>query len=86
MGKQRKQDSAKLDRILEMTEIINTKVDKQNERIDELQKEVHATKKLVDEMARKNRRNAVIAGGLAGGVGGGLIAIGFELMRMKLGG
>lgn len=82
MGKQRKQDSAKLDRILEMTEIINDKVDKQNKRIDELWVEVHATKKLVDEMSRKNRRNAMIAGGLTGG----LVAVGFELMRLKLGG
>lgn len=82
MGKQRKQDSAKLDRILEMTEIINDKVDKQNKRIDELWAEVHATKKLVDEMRRKNRRNAMIAGGLTGG----LVAVGFELMRLKLGG
>lgn len=82
MGKQSKQDSAKLDRILEMTEIINDKVDKQNKRIDELWAEVHATKKLVDEMSRKNRRNAMIAGGLTGG----LVAVGFELMRLKLGG
>lgn len=82
MSKQRKQDSEKLDRILEMTEIINDKVDQQNQRIDELWREVHATKKLVDEMARKNRKSAVIAGGVTGG----LVAVGFELMRLKLGG
>lgn len=79
---QRKQDSEKLDLILEMAKSIDEKVDKQNKRIDELWAEVHATKKLVDEMARKNRRNAMIAGGLTGG----LVAVGFELMRMKLGG
>ena len=81
-----RKNNQKLDQILALAQSINDKVDKQNERIDALQREVHATKQLVDEMSRKNRRNAVVAGGLAGGVGGGLIAIAFKLMRLKLGG
>ncbi|MCT8547634.1 hypothetical protein Q7Y95_08185 [Glaesserella parasuis] len=80
--KQKQTDSEKLDLILEAVTSANEKIDSQNERIDALQKEVHATKKLVDDMARKNRRDAVIAGS----VGGGLVAIGFELIRLKLGG
>ncbi|MDE3930509.1 hypothetical protein NUQ34_02580 [Glaesserella parasuis] len=80
--KQKQTDSEKLDLILEAVTSANKKIDSQNERIEALQKEVHATKKLVDDMARKNRRDAVIAGG----VGGGLVAIGFELIRLKLGG
>ncbi len=80
--KQKQTDSEKLDLILEAVTSANEKIDSQNERIDALQREVHATKKLVDDMARKNRRDAVIAGG----VGGGLVDIGFELIRLKLGG
>ncbi|AUI66688.1 MULTISPECIES: hypothetical protein [Glaesserella] len=79
--KQKQTDSEKLDLILEAVTSANEKIDSQNERIDALQKEVHATKKLVDDMARKNRRDAVIAGG----VGGGIIAVGFELLRLKFG-
>ncbi|MGX2968790.1 hypothetical protein ACWIVU_00455 [Ursidibacter arcticus] len=75
-------DSEKLDLILSAVTEANEKIDRQNERIDVLQQEVHAMKKLVDEMARKNRRNSVIAGG----VGGGLVALGIELLRLKLGG
>lgn len=79
--KQKQTDSEKLDLILEAVTSANEKIDSQNERIEALQKEVHATKKLVDDMARKNRRDAVIAGG----VGGGIIAVGFELLRLKFG-
>lgn len=79
--KQKQTDSEKLDLILEAVTSANEKIDSQNERIDALQKEVLATKKLVDDMARKNRRDAVIAGG----VGGGIIAVGFELLRLKFG-
>ncbi|MGX3066442.1 hypothetical protein [Ursidibacter arcticus] len=75
-------DSEKLDLILSAVTEANEKIDRQNERIDVLQQEVHAMKKLVDEMARKNRRNSVIAGG----VGGCLVALGIELLRLKLGG
>ena len=75
-------DSEKLDLILSAVTEANEKIDRQNERIDVLQQEVHAMKKLVDEMARKNCRNSVIAGG----VGGGLVALGIELLRLKLGG
>lgn len=80
--KQKQTDSEKLDLILSAVTEANEKIDRQNERIDVLQQEVHAMKKLVDEMARKNRRNSVIAGG----VGGGLVALGIELLRLKLGG
>lgn len=77
-----RKNTQKLDQILALTQSINDKVDKQNERIDELWAEVHATKKMVDEMSRKTRRDSLISGG----IGGGIVAIGFELMRMKLGG
>lgn len=76
----------KLDLILEAVTQANEKIDLQNDRIDQMQTEIHLVKKMVDEMARKNRRNAFVAGIVGGGVGGGLITLGFELMRMKLGG
>lgn len=83
MSRQRKKnDSEKLDQILTLTQAINDKVDKQNERLNGLEKEVKALEKMVSEMARRNRTQSLIAGGLAGGV----VAIGFELIRLKFGG
>lgn len=79
--KQKQTDSEKLDLILGAVSEINHKVDKQNEEIERLYREMQATQRLVNEMARKNRRDAVIAGG----VGGGIVAIGFELLRLKFG-
>ena len=79
--KEKRTDSEKLDLILGAVSEINKKVDKQNEEIEILRREVLKTQRLVDEMARKNRRSALIAGG----IGGGLVTIGFELMRAKLG-
>ena len=73
--------SEKMDLILGAVCEINEKVDKQKEEIEILRREVLKTQRLVDEMARKNRRSAL----LAGGIGGGLVTIGFELMRAKLG-
>lgn len=78
----KKSTEEKLDQILTMTEIINQKVDKQNQELAQLKNEVQALETLVNEMSRKNRRAAVIAGG----VGGGLVALGFELMKLKFGG
>lgn len=75
-------DSEKLDLILSGVAEINHKVDKQNKQLSQLQREVKALEEQVNEMARKNRRAAVIAGG----VGGGLVALGFELMKLKFGG
>lgn len=79
--KEKRTDSEKLDLILGAASEINEKVDKQNEEIEILRREVLKTQRLVDEMARKNRRSALIAGG----IGGGLVTVGFELMRAKLG-
>lgn len=79
--KGKRTDSEKLDLILGAVSEINEKVDKQNEEIEILRREVLKTQRLVDEMARKNRRSALIAGG----IGGGLVTVGFELMRAKLG-
>lgn len=79
--KEKRTDSEKLDLILGAVSEINEKVDEQNEEIEILRREVLKTQRLVDEMARKNRRSALIAGG----IGGGLVTVGFELMRAKLG-
>lgn len=79
--KEKRTDSEKLDLILGAVSEINEKVDKQNEEIEILRREVLKTQRLVDEMVRKNRRSALIAGG----IGGGLVTVGFELMRAKLG-
>lgn len=74
-------DSEKLDLILGAVSEINAKVDKQNEEIEILRREVLKTQRVVEEMSRKNRRSALIAGG----IGGGIVTVGFELMRAKLG-
>ncbi|OOH92190.1 hypothetical protein BMT54_01305 [Pasteurellaceae bacterium 15-036681] len=76
----------KLEQILALAESINEKVDLQNTEIEELRRQVAATNKLVDEMARKHRKQAFTAGLAGGGLGGALIATGFELMRMRFGG
>ncbi len=79
--KQKQTDSEKLDLILGGLNELNDKVDKQNEEIERLHREIQATQRLVNEMARKNRRDSIIAGG----VGGGIVAVGFELLRLKFG-
>lgn len=79
--KQKQTDSEKLDLILGGLTELNGKVDKQNEEIERLHREIQATNRLVNEMATKNRKHALIAGG----VGGGIVAVGFELLRLKFG-
>ncbi|AUI65196.1 MULTISPECIES: hypothetical protein [Glaesserella] len=79
--KQKQTNSEKLDLILGGLNELNDKVDKQNEEIERLHREIQATNRLVNEIAQKNRKQAIIAGG----VGGGLVAVGFELLRMKFG-
>lgn len=75
-------DSEKLDAILTKLDGIDEKVDRQNQELAQLKSEVQCLESLVNEMSRKNRRASVIAGG----VGGGLVALGFELMKLKFGG
>lgn len=79
--KHKQTDSEKLDLILGGLTELNGKVDKQNEEIERLHREIQATNRLVNEMAIKNRKQALIAGG----VGGGIVAVGFELLRLKFG-
>ncbi|MES1136424.1 hypothetical protein HS070_10115 [Mannheimia haemolytica] len=79
--KQKQTDSEKLDLILGGLNELNDKVDKQNEEIERLHREIQATNRLVNEMARKTAVIAVVAGGL----GGGIVAVGFELLRLKFG-
>lgn len=79
--KQKQTDSEKLDLILGGLTELNGKVDKQNEEIERLHREIQATNRLVNEMATKNRKHALIAGC----VGGGIVAVGFELLRLKFG-
>lgn len=78
----RKSTEEKLDQILAITEIINQKVDKQNEELVKIKNDVQALERLVQEMARKNRNTALIAGGISGG----LVAVGIELIRASLAG
>ncbi|WP_439240898.1 hypothetical protein [Lonepinella sp. BR2474] len=79
---QRKSAEEKLDLILQMTEIINDKVDQQNQEIADLQRQIRGLQEDLKSLARRNRYQSLVAGGL----GGGLVAVGFELIRLKLGG
>lgn len=72
----------KLDLILSTTMKIHQKVEQQNQDIAQLRSEMRSLEQLVNEMTKKNRNQAL----LAGGVGGGLVAVGIELIRWKLGG
>ncbi|MGC6245384.1 DNA-binding protein [Pasteurella multocida] len=72
----------KLDAILDKLDGIADKVDKQNKKIADLQKQVQALQADLSEMAKKNRNQALIAGG----IGGGIVAVGIELIRLQFGG
>lgn len=74
--------SEKLDLILSTVNEVNQKVDQQNKELAQLKNEVKVLEQLVNEMAKKNRTQALIAGG----VSGGLVAVGFELIRATLAG
>lgn len=80
--KDKKSINDKVDLILSLTERINDKVDQQNTDIVLLQQQVKALQMDLDDMRQKTRNQAI----LAGGVGGGLVAIGIEFIRLKFGG
>ncbi|WP_341476044.1 hypothetical protein [Caviibacterium pharyngocola] len=77
-----KSTSEKLDVILDKLISIDEKVDKQNEEITKLRREMQSLESQVNEMAKKHKVQALVAGG----IGGGLAAVGFELLRLKFGG
>ncbi len=72
----------KLDELLEITKNINKTVEQQNIEISALRRELASLEELVNKMSRKNRTQALIAGG----IGGSIAAVGFELLRIKFGG
>ena len=72
----------KLDLILSTTMKIHQKVEQQNQDIAQLRSEMRSLEQLVNEMTKKNRNQAL----LAGGIGGGIVAVSIELIRWKLGG
>ena len=78
----KKSINEKVDLILSLTERINDKLDQQNTDIFLLQQQVKALQMDLDDMRQKTRNQAI----LAGGVGGGLVAIGIEFIRLKFGG
>lgn len=72
----------KLDELLSLTREIHHSVTEQETAIVNLRKEMGSLRELIDQMEKRNRKQALLAGGLSGGIA----AIGFELIRMKLGG
>lgn len=72
----------KLDELLLLTRQIHHSVTEQENAILNLRKEMGSLRELIDQMEKRNRKQALLAGGL----GGGIAAVGFELIRMKLGG
>lgn len=72
----------KLDELLSLTRQIHHSVTEQENAILNLRKEMGSLRELIDQMEKRNRKQALLAGGL----GGGIAAVGFELIRMKLGG
>lgn len=80
--KDKKSINEKVDLILSLTERINDKVDQQNTDIVLLQQQVKALQLDLDDMRQKTRNQAILAGGL----GGGIVAVGIELIRLKFGG
>ena len=82
MRPKNKSNSEKLDLIILKLDGIETKVDNQKEEIAELQRQVEMLQEELSVMTAKNRNQALIAGG----VGGGLVAVGIEFLRIKFGG
>ncbi|MDP8079528.1 hypothetical protein [Phocoenobacter skyensis] len=80
--KQLHSNAQKLDQLLELTTAIHQTVEQQNAEISALRRELASLEDLVNKMSRKNRTQALIAGG----IGGGIAAVGFELLRIKFGG
>ncbi|HEH9717260.1 TPA: hypothetical protein SIC70_002165 [Pasteurella multocida] len=82
MNNKNKSVSDKLDAILDKLGGIGDSIDKQNKEIADLQKQVQALQQDLSEIAKKNRNQALIAGG----IGGGIVAVGIELIRLQFGG
>lgn len=82
MRNKSKSTTEKLDLVLLKLDNIDEKVDKQNKEIADLQQQVKELQFNLDELVRKNRNQAL----LAGGIGGGVVALGIELIRLKFGG
>lgn len=82
MSNKNKSVSDKLDAILDKLGGIGDSIDRQNQEIADLQKQVQALQQDLSEMAKKNRNQALIAGG----IGGGIVAVGIELIRLQFGG
>ncbi|HDR0674183.1 TPA: hypothetical protein QBZ70_001444 [Pasteurella multocida] len=82
MNNKNKSVSDKLDAILDKLGGIGDSIDRQNQEIADLQKQVQALQQDLSEMAKKNRNQALIAGG----IGGGIVAVGIELIRLQFGG
>ncbi|HHE3462907.1 TPA: hypothetical protein ACPDI7_002134 [Pasteurella multocida] len=82
MRNKNKSTGEKLDAILDKLDGIGKSIDQQNQEIADLQKQVQALQQDLSEMAKKNRNQALIAGG----IGGGIVAVGIELIRLQFGG
>lgn len=82
MRQRNRSNAEKLDAILHKLDGIENKVDAQNEELAQLRQEMRRLKLQVNEMSKKNRAQSLVAGG----VGGGLVYVGIELIKWKLGG
>ncbi|HDX1149684.1 TPA: hypothetical protein RNX75_000140 [Pasteurella multocida] len=82
MRNKNKSTGEKLDAILDKLDGIGQSIDQQNQEIADLQKQVQALQQDLSEVAKKNRNQALIAGG----IGGGIVAVGIELIRLQFGG
>ncbi|QOF68310.1 hypothetical protein IFE17_02725 [Actinobacillus sp. GY-402] len=83
MTKHRKKSAnEKLDLILAITENISDKVDQQNEEIADLRRQMMEFRDDLEQISQKSRNQAF----LAGGIGGGIVAVGIEFIRLKFGG
>lgn len=82
MSKKTISNAEKFDAILHKLDGIEDKIDKQKEEMVHLRHQMQLLEKQVSDMAKKNRVQAVIAGGISGGI----VAVATELIRLKLGG
>lgn len=68
----------KLDEILSLTREVNRKIDRLNDRVDDIDTRLEMLEARMDKLGIKSV--------MAGGLGGLVVSVGFELIKAKFGG
>ena len=72
------QTNAKLDEILDLTREVSRKIDRLDDRVDDIDTRLEMLEARMDKLGIKSV--------MAGGLGGLVVSVGFELIKAKFGG